>query len=1135
MKKIISGVVCSFVFALSLMSISYAYDVIIFNNNAANYMATQMFLQKTGHMVLDVRPSVSSFADKVEISYEDLSSICTNANSIGLSCSLYYNSSAEVYVIDVDDKALMGATSLKGTMGNADGKVYTAEKPEQNIHIDITTPTNPDYTDRLINIASNLDFLPIIAELNVLIADNQLLTMDYIALAIQGIWDLQDFVIDHIDDFNTAVNNRLTYIGAKVESVDNHVVGIAEQLGGIDNKLSSIIRNGQVQVNTTSLEARLDKLISMYGKVNGVVLDTASISNNSISDAVGGELQDVVFWGNSNVASLRLYSSPDINYTLNGVATHIPFTDPSGNTIVLRSVPLGSSIPSYISNDPVLLAGVWRSGSTYNISDTLDISTGVYTQRIKELSLTGAESGYGIRARSNGSVLYYRLYTGDLQLAARSSHFSFVNFDSSLSTEGDTSQSITDCTFTYANGMIYIASTSFTTLDQWTAWLDNHYTEGHPFTIYYVDGAASTWTATPVSTDSRMTIAIPEGDSSISADLLRITGKYETYDSYTQTADIINAINNLQVNTPVDLDLTPLSTRLDTLNTTISSVISEGQLKVDNSAVVAAIEAIQPQPAADLTPVITRMDAILAELQNTSGSATCEHTYTQHMEQEATCTLPGLMVSTCSKCGDSYSEIVDPLGHDWILTKAADQDVGEDIEVAMLAAANSETTSATFWESAYQRRSDGGFGSSGFGSSSSWSSAEEMASAYEAFASELPAGGYESTGKLLWQPRWIEDTSTWGLYFSGCVSSTYDGYYQSNNKLSVSYLGSEFRFTVLANVGYNCSYRLNAFDNWHSFRAPISGTYTILSSQFAFGNLLFSSRAATVDKKWKSTSLGGIRADSPVSVRGAWTASSSSGSDGMDYALDGTLSLYTPVFEIVPFTTDITINNTYPSSTRPHGFGDSTIIDETANTFYDMATGSTYTMSSWSYDYPSRTYTVTLEDDTTVTVQYGDQAMTVTSGDTTNSYQYTVTSGGGTAPDPDPNPDPDPDTPSAYDVYTCSRCQRTYEDRTGSGPEEDYSRSSISKLVVKVFSRLGTFAGKLIGSVIHLFDKAITALDNVVSKFNEYVEQISGFGGGYPAWLTGFWGVLPAELQVALTFAVICMALGVVGKKLFFS
>ena len=255
-------------------------------------------------------------------------------------------------------------------------------------------------------------------------------------------------------------------------------------------------------------------------------------------------------------------------------------------------------------------------------------------------------------------------------------------------------------------------------------------------------------------------------------------------------------------------ELPTIKAAVDGVNTTIASVISEGRLKVDNSAVVAAIEGIQAGSAADLSPVVVRMDAILAELQSAPGSAACEHTYTQHTEQEATCTLPGLLIFTCSQCGDSYSEIVDPLGHDWIVTSHVDA---------------------------------------------------------------------------------VTDPET----------------------------GEE--------------------------------------------------------------------------------------------------------------------------------------------------------------------------------------------------------------------------TASAYDVYTCSRCQRTYEDHDGSGPEEDYSSSSISKLVVKVFSRLGTFAGKLIGSVIHLFDKAITALDNVVSKFNEYVEQISGFGGGYPAWLTGFWGVLPAELQVALTFAVICMALGVVGKKLFFS
>ena len=472
----------------------------------------------------------------------------------------------------------------------------------------------------------------------------------------------------------------------------------------IGNQLGSVIRNGQIQVNTSPLEARLDKLISMYSKVNSVVLDTASVNGGQVTGAVGGELKDVVFWGMSNRTFPRLSSALDINYTLNGAAAHIPFTDPSGNTIILRSVPLGSSIPSYISNDPVLLAGVWRSGSTYIISDTLDTSTGVYTQRIKELTLTGLESGYGVRARANGSVLFYRLYTGDGQLAARSSHFTFVNFDSTLSTNGSTSQSITDNTFTYANGMFCLASTSLTTTAQWTAWLKNQYSAGQPFTFYYVDGPASTWTAAPVSTDSCMTIAIPEGNSTISADLLRITGKYETYDSYTQTADIITAINNLQVNAAVELDLTPLSTRLDTLNTaiatvnsnvkniksytssmktsltavntaltsviadgllkidnsavvtalgkldkldelptikaavdgvntTIASVIAEGLLKVDNSAVVAAIEGIQAGSAADLSPVISRLDTLINKTSDTVVNVVNNNTYITNVFQ----------------------------------------------------------------------------------------------------------------------------------------------------------------------------------------------------------------------------------------------------------------------------------------------------------------------------------------------------------------------------------------------------------------------------------------------------------------------------------------------------------------------
>ena len=443
MKKFIFSFSLIFMLVLSFVTVSYAYDVIIFNNNAANYMAVQMFLQKTGHVVLDVRPSVSAFTDKVEISYDDLSSICTNANSIGLSCSLYYNSSAKVYIIDVDDKALMGVTSLKGVMGNADGKVYTAKKPEQNIHVDITTPTNPDYTDTLLNITEALENIPIIAQLNVLIADNQLLVMDYIKLAIESIWDLDDSLDDRIDTLSSSLNNRLAYIGSRVASIDSQLVDVTARVTDISGQLDSVIVDDKLQVNTSPIESRLDRLIGLYSEVNSVSFDTVDIGYG-ITDAVGGELKDVVFWGYSDGTSV----GSGIRYTLDGVVYHPEVTLPNGGTFVLRSIKLGTSIPDDISSNPALMEGVWQSGRNYYLSDTYAIGTGIYSQRID------------VDASGN---------------------------------------------------WVAASSVFYETLRKWS-------------------------------------ISVPAGDTSIFAGYaLRITGKYDKVGGVTKTADIINAINNINI------------------------------------------------------------------------------------------------------------------------------------------------------------------------------------------------------------------------------------------------------------------------------------------------------------------------------------------------------------------------------------------------------------------------------------------------------------------------------------------------------------------------------------------------------------------------------------------------------------
>ena len=349
------------VLSIASASIAFAYTM----RKIPNFWFDKKFV----FVAENVSPREPSYSS-VTISYDDLASLVYYCNEHRLSTSLVYNSAIDRYVGYVSDSALdirkFNVSSLYGLLGNVDGKVYVAEDPRSDVHVDITIPTNPDYTDRLINIASNLDFLPIIAELNVLIADNQILLMDYIKLAIESIWDFENSMINHIDDFNTAVNNRLTYIGAKTSS--------------IDSLLSSVINNGIVQVNTTSLDVKLAQLLGMYAEVNSVEQTTVSAAGNmiTITNAIGGELQDLMFWGDTDY---ELHWAERIWYSLNFTNGYIDA--PDGEYIGLRGAFLGTSVPEAVSSDLMLSAGVWQnSNGTYILSDTYDAATGVYVKRV---------------------------------------------------------------------------------------------------------------------------------------------------------------------------------------------------------------------------------------------------------------------------------------------------------------------------------------------------------------------------------------------------------------------------------------------------------------------------------------------------------------------------------------------------------------------------------------------------------------------------------------------------------------------------------------------------------------------------------------------------------------------------------
>lgn len=319
----------------------------------------------------------------------------------------------------------------------------------------------------------------------------------------------------------------------------------------IGARLDSVINNGAVQINTSSIDARLDKLISMYSKVNSVVLDTAAVNGGQIKSAVGGELKDVVFWGSARRQNPHLLTMP-LNYTLADAPVTLGAPE-------LRSIPLGASIPAYISADPVLAAGVWKSGSTYYLSDTYNASTGEYVQRIQSIVFDGSES-WGRSIRKDGASIFWLSALPDNTLAMPmwSSRYAFSTYTSAFDLADDSTKAVTSGYFSHYGKYIRFMD-SISSLSSWKTWLANKYKEGTPMEIWY----AYPEQVTTTYLDLRPTIAIPEGDSTISAEMLRITAKYETYDSYTQTADIIAAINNLQVGVLPDLD--PIVSRLDTL------------------------------------------------------------------------------------------------------------------------------------------------------------------------------------------------------------------------------------------------------------------------------------------------------------------------------------------------------------------------------------------------------------------------------------------------------------------------------------------------------------------------------------------------------------------------------------------
>ena len=314
----------------------------------------------------------------------------------------------------------------------------------------------------------------------------------------------------------------------------------------------------------------------------------------------------------------------------------------------------------------------------------------------------------------------------------------------------------------------------------------------------------------------------------------------------------------------------------------------------------------------------------------------------------------------------------------------------------------------------------------------------DLQQSYNDYIGTLPATIYDSTGALSWK------IIPYAGYSYGANVLRYSDYVFLNStggsSLSVQFILNE------------------------DFVAPIDGIYDL--------------SVVTLDEKYLSITLDSnlhnfrrmLVAGQTVAHKGNDAAGT--GSRLLFDAYGSAKSSYWYGYAVISCT-PASLGNSYTTTTRPTGItggnygivGDngqittvvdnSTIINETNNTYYNPATGQKEKITSWTYDYSDRSYHITLESGDTVTVTYGDQNITINQGGNTYNIYYII-DGGCVDPDPgpsntpgpsespDPSDNPDPTDPPHYEhswketgrtdptctapgqiKYTCERCGQT--------------------------------------------------------------------------------------------------------------
>ena len=275
--------------------------------------------------------------------------------------------------------------------------------------------------------------------------------------------------------------------------------------------------------------------------------------------------------------------------------------------------------------------------------------------------------------------------------------------------------------------------------------------------------------------------------------------------------------------------------------------------------------------------------------------------------------------------------------------------------------------------------------------------------AYQDYVETLPGKSYNSDGAFLWVPG-AEDfinplvtvrteNDNHGLLdsFSLDLASAFPSgscqYYGSSSSYRISsavaYVGQSVDFTLSFANAY--SWPCYCCVLWGQLRLPVSGFYSVVSGwsrTISFSRVPYSAgQTLAVGDSVYGVLPAGLRDRScSISWPAFWVAPYTGGSGGNTYELTTRVSGSASDGGLFGYVQD---GQLYQSSVG-------TIYDETTNIYNNPVTGDTSTISSWSYDYSDRSYSLTTDEGDSISVTYGDSSVVINEGGTTYNVLYLV-------------------------------------------------------------------------------------------------------------------------------------------------